>query len=169
MKVFKSGATSTVEKLRYDLVPKQLAKFAATRFGFGVSRGHAEDNWKAILIDPEFRRDRANHAYEHFLNWMESFHRDGLGDRDQLEAVICNLSMFAWLFEQEPPTEETFDADGDGEVNVSEDIDDIIYSTAQTPAPVVEAEVIKTPEPPAETPESAGKNILSRFLSNLKI
>lgn len=114
MKVFKSGATSTVEKPRYDVVPKELIQYAAERFAYGISRGHAKDNWKSIKIDEDFQRDRKNHAFEHFLHWIET------GDKEQLKAVICNLAMFAWLAEQ--PVEEPVE-----EVRVVEDIDAIAF------------------------------------------
>lgn len=87
--VFASGATSSTEKPRYDLIPLSALRRLAERFGYGAKK-HGDHNYKQGFNDKEFIRDRQNHMLEHVLNYIS-------GDRttDHLGAVMCNAAMLA--------------------------------------------------------------------------
>jgi hypothetical protein len=88
---FSSGATSTSEKPRYDLIPVTALRRLAERFGYGA-RKHGDHNYKAGFADAEFIRDRMNHMIEHAVKYAS-------GDRstDHLGAVMCNGAILAEL------------------------------------------------------------------------
>lgn len=88
---FSSGATSTTEKPRYDLIPLTALRRLADRFGYGAKK-HGDHNYKAGYDDPDFIRDRKNHLVEHIMNYIQ-------GDRstDHLGAILCNAAMLAEL------------------------------------------------------------------------
>lgn len=85
--VFTSGATSSTEKPRYDLIPVVALRRLAERFGYGAKK-HGDHNYKQGAHDPEFIRDRQNHMIEHAIKYAN-------GDRstDHLGAVMCNAAM----------------------------------------------------------------------------
>lgn len=89
--IFTSGATSSTEKPRYDLIPKTALQRLAERFGYGAKK-HGDHNYKQGVNDPAFIRDRINHLIEHAVNYAN-------GDRstDHLGAVLCNAAMLAEL------------------------------------------------------------------------
>jgi hypothetical protein len=91
--VFSSGAKSSVEKPRYDLVPLSALRAIAERFGYGASR-HGERNFEKGANDPAFVRDRFNHLIEHAM-------RAASGDtsEDHLGAVLCNAAILIRLRE----------------------------------------------------------------------
>lgn len=95
---FSSGATSSSEKPRYDLIPTVALRRLAERFGYGA-RKHGDHNYKQGFRDPAFIRDRINHLIEHAVKYAS-------GDRgtDHLGAVMCNAAMLAELEQiaQEP-------------------------------------------------------------------
>lgn len=92
--IFPSGASSRKKALSLDMVPHQLDEFAARRFQYGVDKGHARDNWRGGKDDPEFIRDRINHAKAHLDRVV-----DGSGSLSDLQAAICNLAMMSWWYE----------------------------------------------------------------------
>ena len=100
-KTFSSGATSTSEKPRYDLIPVAALRRLANRFGYGAEK-HGDHNYKRGAEDPVFIRDRKNHMIEHATKYAN-------GDRsiDHLGAIMCNAAMLAELEqlqgEDEPP------------------------------------------------------------------
>lgn len=100
MHAFTSGAKSTEVKPRYDLVPFSALRYIAERLGFGAAR-HGERNWHKGRTDPEFIRDRKNHAIEHLLHYVagETTGPDKSGKldtpKDHLKAAITNLAMLA--------------------------------------------------------------------------
>jgi hypothetical protein len=90
MKVFASGAKSTVKKPEYYLIPLIALQLLAERFGYGKAR-HGERNYRKGANDPEFVTDRIDHLIEHVHNYAE--HRK----RSDLAAVLCNAAMLADL------------------------------------------------------------------------
>ena len=91
MHEFESGARSTVEKPRYDLVPLSALRSVANRFGYGAVR-HGERNYEKGANDEVFLRDRINHLIEHAMKYAS-------GDRseDHLGAVLCNAAILVEL------------------------------------------------------------------------
>ena len=103
MHVFASGAKSTEEKERFDLVPLVAIKAIAQRLGYGASR-HGEKNYEKGWNDPVFIRDRKNHAFEHLVHYINgdtTADKDGNVDtpQDHLGAALTNLAMLARLEE----------------------------------------------------------------------
>lgn len=90
-KAFSSGATSSSEKPRYDLMPVAALRRLASRFGYGAEK-HGDHNYKKGFGDPAFIRDRKNHMIEHAVKYAN-------GDRsiDHLGAIMCNAAMLAEL------------------------------------------------------------------------
>lgn len=88
---FTSGATSSTEKPRFDLIPVAALRRLAERFGYGATK-HGDHNYKQGVNDPQFIRDRQNHLIEHAVKYAN-------GDRstDHLGAVMCNAAMLAEL------------------------------------------------------------------------
>ena len=89
--VFASGASSSEEQPRYDLIPYVATQREAARMGMGA-REHGENNWMRGVGDKVFYRDRVNHLVNHALKYAN-------GDRseDHLAAVRCNAAMVMWL------------------------------------------------------------------------
>jgi hypothetical protein len=92
--VFASGAKSSEEKPRYDLIPLEAQRREALRMGEGA-RKHGDRNYQQGAADPAFRRDRINHLIEHALRYA-----DGDRSEDHLAAVRCNAGMLIWLDSQ---------------------------------------------------------------------
>lgn len=91
---FASGAKSTEEQPRFDLIPVCALTREAHRMAEGA-RDHGENNYQQGKHDPEFIRDRLNHLIAHALNYAS-------GDRsdDHLAAIRCNAGMLMWIEEQ---------------------------------------------------------------------
>jgi len=92
--VFASGAKSSEEKPRYDLIPLEAQRREAVRMAEGA-RKHGENNYQQGASDPAFRRDRINHLIEHALRYA-----DGDRSEDHLAAIRCNTGMLIWLDSQ---------------------------------------------------------------------
>lgn len=88
MKVFTSGAKSTVKKPRYDLIPLITEQMIAERHEYGASR-HGEYNYLKGKDDQEFITDRINHLHEHVKMFAKS------RKRSDLAAILCNASILA--------------------------------------------------------------------------
>lgn len=86
-----SGARSSTEKPRYDLIPAVALEREAIRMAEGA-RVHGENNYQQGANDPTFIRDRVNHLLEHAIRYAG-------GDRseDHLAAIRCNAAMLAWF------------------------------------------------------------------------
>ena len=86
-----SGARSSEEKPRYDLIPAEALRREAVRMAEGA-KAHGENNYRLGKGDPTFIRERQNHLIEHALLYAA-------GDRstDHLAAVRCNAAMLMWL------------------------------------------------------------------------
>lgn len=90
---FESGAKSSVEKPRYDLVPLVAMRAVAERFGYGAER-HGARNYEKGYNDPSFVRDRLNHLLEHAMKAAS-----GDTSEDHLGAVLCNAAILLRLKE----------------------------------------------------------------------
>lgn len=101
--VFKSGASSSEVKPRYDLIPPCALKRLAERFGYGA-RKHGDHNYRKGFSDPEFVRDRINHLIEHAFKYAG-------GDRteDHLGAVLCGAAMLAELERMAVDNRQSYD------------------------------------------------------------
>ena len=88
MKIFSSGAKSTVKKPLYYLIPLIALQLLAERFGYGASR-HGARNYRKGKGDEEFINDRLDHLIEHLFQYTE--HRR----RSDLAAVLCNAAILA--------------------------------------------------------------------------
>ena len=88
MRLFASGAKSSVEKPRYDLVPAVAVELIAERFAYGAAR-HGARNYRKGANDTDFVRDRTNHLIEHVMKYAET------GSRADLAAVGCNFAILA--------------------------------------------------------------------------
>lgn len=91
-----SGARSSEQKPRYDLVPLVALEREAVRMAEGAAV-HGENQYQQGAGDEVFFRDRLNHALEHLLKYIA-------GDRseDHLAAVRCNTGMLMWLETNRP-------------------------------------------------------------------
>ncbi len=91
--MFDSGAKSSEEAPRFDLVPYEALLREANRWRDGA-KFHGEWNWQKGLHDQAFRTDRLNHILAHINKW-------GGGDRsdDHLAAARCGLAMLIWFEE----------------------------------------------------------------------
>lgn len=91
MAVFASGAKSSEQKPRYDLIPIEAQEREAIRMAEGAV-AHGENNYRQGVNDPAFVADRVNHLIEHALKYAA-------GDRsdDHLAAIRCNAGMLCWL------------------------------------------------------------------------
>ena len=93
---FSSGAKSSEQKPRYDLIPASALEREAIRMAEGAA-AHGENNYQKGAADEGFIRDRINHLIEHAVKYAA-------GDRstDHLAAVRCNAGMLIWLEEYAP-------------------------------------------------------------------
>lgn len=88
---FDSGAKSSEEQPRIDLIPWEAIRREADRMALGA-RAHGENNYRKGAGDPAFIRDRVNHLLAHAIKYAN-------GDRadDHLAAIRCNAGMLIWL------------------------------------------------------------------------
>ena len=82
---FSSGARSSAAP-RYDLVPRVLLDAVERRFALGAKK-YGDNQWRAGLHDPEFLRERANHALTHLLNYIYGTDNGEDSPEDNLAAV----------------------------------------------------------------------------------
>ena len=89
MKTFDSGAKSSEEAPRYDLIPLASLKRQAARMALGAA-SHGERNYLKGAHDPVFIRDRINHLLGHALAYAAGDTSD-----DHLGAILANAGMLA--------------------------------------------------------------------------
>lgn len=89
MKTFDSGARSSEEAPRYDLIPLASLKRQAARMAEGAM-SHGERNYLKGAHDPVFIRDRINHLLGHALAYAAGDTSD-----DHLGAILANAGMLA--------------------------------------------------------------------------
>lgn len=90
MKTFDSGAKSSVEKPRYDLVELRAMELIAGRMKYGAER-HGARNYRKGATDATFVTDRINHLIEHCHQFAE--HRR----TSDLAAIGANFNILAGL------------------------------------------------------------------------
>lgn len=91
MKEFTSGAKSSEEAPRYDLLEPAFLDATARRMAQGAA-SHGERNYLKGAGDPAFVRDRLNHLLGHVLKLVAGDDSD-----DHLAAAAANLNMLAVL------------------------------------------------------------------------
>jgi len=91
MKQFSSGAKSSEEAPRYDLLEPEALRRMAARMAQGAA-SHGPFNYRAGKHDADFRRDRVNHLVGHALALAA-----GDTSEDHLGAVLANASILAYL------------------------------------------------------------------------
>lgn len=93
---FDSGAKSSEQRPRYDLIPHCALEREANRMAHGAQT-HGENNYRKGKDDPQFITDRINHLIDHALRYAE-------GDRsdDHLAAIRCGAGMLMWIESQQP-------------------------------------------------------------------
>lgn len=89
MKTFDSGARSSEEAPRLDLIPVASLIRQAARMAEGA-QSHGERNFEKGARDPVFIRDRKNHLLAHALAYV-----NGQDDDDHLGAILANAGMLA--------------------------------------------------------------------------
>lgn len=94
-----SGAKSSSEKPRYDLMYRGLLERLAERMGYGAAK-HGEMNFAQGVGDAVYRRDRINHLIEHTLKYAAATTPED--KRVQLSAVVANCNILAYLDDHQP-------------------------------------------------------------------
>lgn len=98
---FASGAMSSGNKPRYDLIPLWALARIARRFELGAGK-YGEDNWQRGVADKPFIVDRINHAIEHLYLLRELVKNDQWADDDDAAAVILNsIFVMGWQREKD--------------------------------------------------------------------
>lgn len=82
----KSGAKSSSWRPRYDLIPLSGLRRLAERYGSGA-KAYGEWNWQKGIDDPEYVRDRLNHAIEHLILYAQKNATGQKNDDDDLAAA----------------------------------------------------------------------------------
>jgi hypothetical protein len=89
------------KKPDYGQIPKGALEAIAKRFSKG-EKVYGRDNWKTGGGD--YRRDAANHAYEHLLNYIEYTYNSGQHTQDDdLAAIGWWVCTEIWHNTQEEP------------------------------------------------------------------
>lgn len=117
MRVFASGAKSSAEAPRYDLIEPALLERLAARMAQGAA-SHGARNYRRGKDDPAFVRDRVNHLVGHALKLAA-----GDTSEDHLGAVAANCNILAFLLTDSP---------GDAEPDTVTDAAAVITGTAVT-------------------------------------
>ena len=87
IKTFESGAASSGEAARFDLIPRSILQKLALRFGLGA-RKYGERKYRAGLADKDFIVDRLNHLQAH----MQAL----LAPQTSAEFYDDNVGAMAW-------------------------------------------------------------------------
>lgn len=95
MATFESGAKSSEQQPRIDLIPWEAIRREAVRMGEGAA-AHGENNYRTGVHDQGFVTDRVNHLLRHALLYAN-------GDRtdDHLAAIRANAGMLIWIEENQ--------------------------------------------------------------------
>lgn len=86
-KVFPSGATSSGDVPRFDLVPRSFVERVARRFGLGAGK-YGDFQYRKGLRDREYILDRLNHLQMHVQRYVAPQTVD--------EAMDDNLAAIGW-------------------------------------------------------------------------
>lgn len=87
MKTFSSGAQSSGDVARFDLVPRNFVERLARRFGRGAAK-YGDLNYRNGLRDREYILDRMNHLQQHVQQYLAPQNVD--------EALDDNLAAIGW-------------------------------------------------------------------------
>ncbi len=96
MKQFTSGAKSSEEAPRYDLLEPAFLALVAQRMAQGAAT-HGARNYRKGMDDPAFIQDRINHLVGHVVKLAAGDDSD-----DHLAAAGANLNMLAVLLRRAP-------------------------------------------------------------------
>lgn len=97
MKTFDSGAKSSEEAPRLDLIPLASLRRQADRMAMGAA-SHGARNYEKGARDPRFIQDRKNHLAWHVARYITGDMSD-----DHLGAILANAGMLARLEELAAP------------------------------------------------------------------
>ncbi len=86
-KTYASGAQSSADVARFDLVPRAFLERVARRFGVGAQK-YGDLQYRAGLRDREYILDRMNHLQQHVQAY--------LAPQTVEEAVDDNLAAIGW-------------------------------------------------------------------------
>ena len=93
-----SGAKSSFEMPRFDLIYAPFLRRLAERLGYGAKK-HGEDNYRSGAGDAAYLRDRRNHIQEHLLKYDAA---ETKADKlKHLAAITCNAMMLDYLIDHE--------------------------------------------------------------------
>ena len=90
---FEGGATRSVVRERYDLIPAAALSALARRLALGAEK-HGANNWKGG--GPEFVTATKNHLARHLALYL-----DGDTSDEHLDAIICNAAFLCHFRELE--------------------------------------------------------------------
>ena len=88
-----SGAKSSQQKPRFDLIERALLVRLAERMAHGLK--HGERNYRLGAGDPAYRIDRINHLLDHAHKYAEA--ETDEEKRLQLSAIAANCNILAYL------------------------------------------------------------------------
>lgn len=94
-KRFASGAASSGNVVRFDLLPRRFLERVASRFGLGAKK-YGERKYRKGQRDRAFIVDRLNHLQQHWQAYlapetMEDWQDDNLGAIGWAVAFLCEV------------------------------------------------------------------------------
>lgn len=93
--ISKSGAQSSVESFRFDLIYAPWLRRLCGRLGYGAVKHGDPFNYRKGVNDADYFRDRVNHLKEHAFKLSEATTRE---ERlKQLEAISANAMILDYL------------------------------------------------------------------------
>lgn len=98
MHVSASGATSSHEPLRYDLIPRSLLYYAALRYTKGADI-HGERGYQRGLADRKFIVNRINHIQEHWNMLLHPVVHDEDYIDGHLGAILWGIGFLCEVYE----------------------------------------------------------------------
>lgn len=93
---FEGGSTRSAKLERYDLIPPEIDRALALRFGLGAIK-HGDDNWKSGGVG--FIRSCLNHLRGHYVSLLTNGPDH---DDDDVGAMIWNAGVLAWFRKHKP-------------------------------------------------------------------
>ena len=90
----KSGAKSSFEMPRYDLIYFGFIERLAARLGYGAAK-HGENNYQQGVGDAVYRRDRVNHLIAHAHKLASATDKADIDKH--LGAIAANCQIIAFL------------------------------------------------------------------------
>jgi hypothetical protein len=90
-----SGASSSHEALRYDLIPREGLAILAERYTVGVPI-HGARNYQQGLADKKFILDRLNHIQEHYQKLIQPRKKDKEYNSSHKNILKAHLGAIMW-------------------------------------------------------------------------